>query len=244
MRRGVPDTLRPEARTRTEGGPDVQRRPEYRHVVVPDLPHVLHVREAHKRAHPREVRQLRPHEGGDGPIPDGLGRGQPDLQRPFDLRVRPGRRDGGLALSGLVTLDTLQRLFIRRSRPPRATVFVSQIVFLSDSYPSPEQVAQGANTAIFRVSIPPCGEQKSPGRPLLPVEARPANSGTLRLLPLQETTSISTFGPPTEYLSRRARFYESTRIFGGTNTSKSGGSTSCRGRVLARSSVSAARRIA
>lgn len=139
VRRGAPDALRTKARTRTEGGPNFQRRPKYRHVVVPDLPHVLHVREAHKRAHPREVRQLRSHEGGDGPVPDRLGGGQPDLQRPFDLRVRPSRRDGGLALPGLVALETLQRLFVRRSRPPRAAVFVSQIVLLSDSYPSPEQ---------------------------------------------------------------------------------------------------------
>src|SRR5215210_5452731 len=118
VRRGTPDTLQPEARTRTEARPDVQRRPS-RYFVVTDLAHVLHVREAHERAHPRGVRQLRPHEGGDGPVPDGLGDGQPDLQRPFDLRVRPGRRDGGLALPGLVALETLQRLFVRRSRPPR-----------------------------------------------------------------------------------------------------------------------------
>jgi hypothetical protein len=62
VRRGAPDALRPEAKTGTEGGPDVQRRPEYRHVVVPNLPHVLHVRKAHKRAHPGEVWQFRPHE--------------------------------------------------------------------------------------------------------------------------------------------------------------------------------------
>jgi len=191
VRRGAPDALRPEARTRTVGGPDVQRRPEYRHVVVPDLPHVLHVREAHKRAHPREVRQLRPHEGGDGPVPDGFGGGQPDLQRPFDLRVRPDRRDGGLALPGLVALETLQRLFVRRSRPPRAAVFVSQIVLLSDSYPSPEQESSGSEHTHIPGFYPAVWRPEA-SRPLV----APGRC------PPQETASIPIFGPPTEYISR------------------------------------------
>lgn len=65
------------------------------------------------------------------------------ISRDRSISVRPGRRDGGLALSGLVTLETLQRLFVRRSRPPRAAVFVSQILLLSDSY-SPKQESSGS----------------------------------------------------------------------------------------------------
>jgi hypothetical protein len=194
VRRGAPDALR------------LKRKPDGRWSRCPAAPRVSPRRssqpptrpprtKAHKRAHPAKCdSSVRTNESGDDPIPTNSATGSPDLQRPFDLRIRSGRRDGGLALPGLVALETLQRSSYGGPGLPARRCSSSKSCSSPIATPPQSKNARGANILISRLLS--C--RVTPGR------GSPRERGTRRLLPLRETASIPVIlRSSIEHFSRR-----------------------------------------